>query len=97
MQIVKFELNIIRYRCNNKSHLKAIGGVVRWILTVTNLYKLTGVLTIANIGSVASLLTLEVEGELLLDGEAVTLREAVEDIPPLLLFFDYVKEEARKN
>ena len=51
-------------------------------------------LTIANIGSVASLLTLEVEGELLLDGEAVTLREAV---PPLLLFFDYVKEEARKN
>ena len=54
-------------------------------------------LTIANIGSVASLLTLEVEGELLLDGEAVTLREAVEDIPPLLLFFDYVKEEARKN
>ena len=35
----------------------------------------------ANVGSAS-----EVEGELLLDGEAVTLR----DEPPLLLFFDYM-------
>ena len=49
----------------------------------------------ANIGS-ASLLA-EVEGELLLDGEAVTLREAVEDTPPLLVFFDYIKDERSKD
>ena len=52
--------------------------------TVHNLYRLTGFITI--IGSAASLLADVDAGEqLLLDGEAVTLRDA----PPLLAFFDY--------
>ena len=52
----------------------------------TNLYRLTGFITI--IGSAASLLADVDAGEqLLLDGEAVTLRD--EAAPPLLAFFDY--------
>ena len=49
-------------------------------------YKLTGAFMACNIiGSMASLLAEVEAGELLFDGEAVTLREAAEDPP---LFFD---------
>ena len=59
--------------------------------SVHNLYKLTGFITI--IGSAASLLAEVDAGEqLLLDGEAVTLRDEAE--PPLLAFFDYFRRQS---